>query len=115
MIIGSVLLVTIGSPEWFTPADYETDALITLFALAIVFGLFFVFAISKVAEARRRPTYSAKMEAEVAEALDRIDPRGHVMYNGEYWAAEAEEPIEAGEMVEVVGKERMVLKVRRRG
>jgi membrane-bound serine protease (ClpP class) len=55
------------------------------------------------------------MNREVAEALDRIDPRGHVMYNGEYWAAEAEEPIEAGETVEVVGKERMVLKVRRRG
>jgi membrane-bound ClpP family serine protease len=37
------------------------------------------------------------------------------MYNGEYWVAVSEEPIEAGETVEVVGKERMVLKVRRKG
>ncbi|WP_449384936.1 NfeD family protein [Candidatus Methanocrinis natronophilus] len=68
-----------------------------------------------MAEARRRPTYSAKMEEEVAEAMDRIDPRGHVMYNGERWVAVSEEPIEAGETVEVVGKERMVLKVRGKG
>ena len=115
MVIGSVLLVPIGSPEWYTPASYKRDAFVALVAPTIVIGAFFVFALYKVAEARRRPTYSAKMEAEVAEALDRIDPRGHVMYNGEYWAAEAEEPIEAGEMVEVVGKERMVLKVRRKG
>jgi membrane-bound serine protease (ClpP class) len=115
MIIGSVLLVPIGSPEWSTPADYKMDALITLLVPSIVMGLFFVFAIYKVAEARRRPTYSARMEKEVAEALDRIDPRGHVMYNGEYWVAVSEEPIEAGETVEVVGKERMVLKVRRKG
>ena len=115
MIIGSVLLVPIGSPEWYTPADYKMDALITLLVPSIVMGLFFVFAIYKVAEARRRPTYSARMEKEVAEALDRIDPRGHVMYNGEYWVAVSEEPIEAGETVEVVGKERMVLKVRRKG
>ncbi|MDF0590129.1 NfeD family protein [Methanotrichaceae archaeon Mx] len=81
----------------------------------MVFGLFSVFAIYKVAEARRRPTYSAKMEEEVAEAMDRIDPRGHVMYNGERWVAVSEEPIEAGETVEVVGKERMVLKVRGKG
>jgi len=114
MIIGSVLLVPIGSPEWSTPAEYKMDALIALLVPSIVMGLFFVFAIYKVAEARRRPTYSARMEKEVAEALDRIDPRGHVMYNGEYWVAVSEEPIEAGEMVEVVGKERMVLKVRRK-
>ena len=115
MVIGSVLLVPIGSPEWYTPASYKRDAFVALIAPTIVIGAFFVFALYKVAEARRRPTYSEVMNREVAEALDRIDPRGHVMYNGEYWAAEAEEPIEAGETVEVVGKERMVLKVRRRG
>lgn len=114
MVIGSVLLVPIGSPEWYTPASYKRDAFVALVAPTIVIGAFFVFALYKVAEARRRPTYSEVMEAEVAEALDRIDPRGHVIYNGEYWAAEAEEPIEAGETVEVVGKERMVLKVRRK-
>ncbi|MGC9514494.1 NfeD family protein [Methanocrinis sp.] len=112
MITGSILLVPIGSPDWYTPAEYKIDAFLALIAPTIVIGAFFVFALYKVAEARRRPTYSEKMELEVAEALDRIDPKGHVIYNGEYWAAEAAEPIEAGEIVEVVGKERMVLKVR---
>lgn len=114
MITGSILLVPLGSPDWYTPAEYKIDAFLALIAPTVVIGAFFVFALYKVAEARRRPTYSEKMELEVAEALDRIDPKGHVIYNGEYWAAEAEDPIEPGEMVEVVGKERMVLKVRRK-
>jgi membrane-bound serine protease (ClpP class) len=114
MVIGSVLLVPIGSADWYTPAEYKRDAFIALIAPTIVIGGFFVFALYKVAEARRRPTYYQKMEQEVAEALDRIDPKGHVMYNGEYWVAESEVPIEPGELVEVVGKERMVLKVRRK-
>jgi hypothetical protein len=44
------------------------DTLITLLVPSIVMGVFFVLAIYKVAEARRRPTYSARMEKEVAEA-----------------------------------------------
>jgi len=117
MMVGSVLLVPIGSSDWYTPAEYKMDAFVALIVPSLVIGAFFVFALYKVAEARRRPTYSEVMEREVAEVLERIDPRGHVIYNGEYWAAEAEAeagPIEAGETVEVVGKERMVLKVRRR-
>jgi membrane-bound serine protease (ClpP class) len=114
MIVGSILLVPIGSTDWYTPAEYKMDAFVALIVPSLVIGGFFVFALYKVAEARRRPTYSEVMNQEVAEALDRIDPKGHVMYNGEYWAAESTEPIEAGEIVEVVGKKRMVLKVRRK-
>ena len=114
MIVGSVLLVPIGSPDWYTPAAYKRNAFIALIIPSLVIGGFFVFALYKVAEAKRRPTYYQKMEQEVAEALDRIDPRGHVMYNGEYWVAESEETIEPGELVEVVGKERTILKVRRK-
>jgi membrane-bound serine protease (ClpP class) len=114
MMVGSILLVPIGSADWYTPAEYKMDAFVALIVPSLVIGAFFVFALYKVAEARRRPTYSEVMNQEVAEALDRIDTRGHVMYNGEYWAAEADEPIEPGELVEVVGKERMVLKVKRK-
>jgi len=114
MITGSVLLIPIGSTDWYTPAEYKMDAFVALIVPSLVIGAFFVFALYKVAEAKRRPTYSEVMDREVAEVLDRIDTRGHVMYNGEYWAAESDEPIEAGEIVEVVGKERMLLKVRRR-
>jgi membrane-bound serine protease (ClpP class) len=90
------------------------DAFVALIVPSLVIGAFFVFALYKVVQARRRPTYSEMMNREGAEALDRIDPKGHVMYNGEYWVAESEVPIEPGELVEVVGKERMVLKVRRK-
>jgi len=102
MMVGSVLLVPIGSSDWYTPAEYKMDAFVDLIVPSLVIGAFFVFALYEVAEARRRPTYSEVMEREVAEVLERIDPKGHVIYNDERWAAEAEAeagPIEAGETV----------------
>ncbi|TRZ67007.1 MAG: nodulation protein NfeD, partial [Methanothrix sp.] len=79
-----------------------------------VVGAFSVIALYRVAEARRRPPYIGKIVGEGAEALDRIDPRGHVMFNGEYWVAESGEVIEPGEVVVIIGKERTRLKVRRK-
>jgi len=77
-------------------------------------GIFFALAIYKVAQARLRKPFDAGPAGEEAEALDRIDPRGHVLYNGEYWAAEAVEIVEAGERVVIVAKEGSLLKVRKR-
>ena len=117
LIAGSVLLVPISSPEWSMPADYKQRMLLAMMAPSAVIGAFFVFALYKVAEARRRPPSIGKIVGEEAEALDRIDPRGHVMFNGEYWvaeSAESEEVIEPGEVVVIVGKERTRLKVRKK-
>jgi len=114
IIAGSILLVPIGSPEWFLPAEYKQSMFLALMGPSLIIGAFFVFVLYKVAEARHRPTYAEKMAVEEAEAIDRICPRGHVLYNGEYWMAESDEPIEPGELVEVVDKERMMLKVRRK-
>jgi len=114
LIAGSVLLVPISSPEWSMPADYKQRMLLIMIAPSAIVGAFFVFALYKVAEARRRPPYIGKIVGEEAEALDRIDPRGHVMFNGEYWVAESEEVIEPGEVVVIIGKERTRLKVRRK-
>ncbi|HPE64238.1 MAG TPA: nodulation protein NfeD, partial [Methanothrix sp.] len=57
MIVGSVLLVPIGSTDWYTPAEYKMDAFVALVVPSLVIGAFFVFALYKVAEAKRRPTY----------------------------------------------------------
>ena len=114
IVAGSILLVPIGSPEWYIPADYKRNMLLTLMGPSFVVAAFFVFALYKVAEARRRPAYAEVVAGKVAEAIDKIDPRGHVLYNGEYWTAESAESIEPGELVEVVGKEMTVLKVKRK-
>ena len=50
---------------------------------------------------------------ETAEALDRLDREGYVLFQGEYWRAEAEEPVEKGERVVILAKEGERLKVRR--
>jgi len=114
LILGTVLLVPINSPDWFIPADYKRNMLLALFMPSAVIGVFFVIVLYKVAEARRRPHFSEDVLVDEAEALDRIAPRGHVLYNGEYWMAESDEPIEPGETVMVVGKERTRLRVTRK-
>ncbi|MHC1631817.1 MAG: NfeD family protein [Methanotrichaceae archaeon] len=114
LVAGSILLVPIGSPEWYLPADYKRNMFLALIAPSVIICGFFVLALYKVADARRRPPYSGEIIGEEAEALDRIDPRGHVFYNGEYWIAESNEPIEPGEIVEIVGKVRTMLKVQRK-
>ena len=50
---------------------------------------------------------------EVGEVRDKLSPAGRVFVHGEYWKAEAENEIEIGEKVRVVGVDGMVLKVRR--
>jgi membrane-bound serine protease (ClpP class) len=50
---------------------------------------------------------------EVGEVRERLDRRGKIFVHGEYWSAEGDEEIPAGEKVEVVGAEGMLLKVKR--
>jgi membrane-bound ClpP family serine protease len=46
-------------------------------------------------------------------AATRLDPSGTVFLRGEYWRADAEEPIEANERVVALGVEGLRLRVRR--
>jgi len=49
----------------------------------------------------------------VGVARQRIAPEGTVLIKGEYWTAESEEVVDAGEHVEVTGIEGLRLRVRR--
>ena len=42
-----------------------------------------------------------------------IDPEGLVFVHGEYWQAKAEERLEIGEKMEVVGVDGLVLRVKK--
>jgi len=46
--------------------------------------------------------------------MDRLDREGYVLFQGEYWQAEAEETVEKGENVVITGKDGARLKVKRR-
>jgi len=50
---------------------------------------------------------------ENAEAIERLDREGYVLFQGEYWQAEAEETVERGEKVVITGKDGARLKVKR--
>jgi membrane-bound serine protease (ClpP class) len=63
---------------------------------------------------RRRQTAGvAEMIGLVGRAEDALMPEGSVFVRGEYWTARADQPIAAGERVEVVAVEGMRLRVRR--
>ena len=114
IVAGSILFAPVGYPQWYYPGSYQRSMAVTFVVPSLIMGIFFALAIYKVAQARLRKPFDAGPAGEEAEALDRIDPRGHVLYNGEYWAAEAVEIVEAGERVVIVAKEGSLLKVRKR-
>jgi membrane-bound serine protease (ClpP class) len=53
------------------------------------------------------------MLGQIADVKAKINPAGKVFVRGEYWNAEAEDEIDVGEKVEIVGYEGLNLKVRR--
>lgn len=115
ILVGTVLFVPVSFPNWYLPGDYQRSMLALFVIPSLIFGGFFAFAIYKVAQARLRPPYYQTVEQEegdLATAIDRLDPRGYVSYHGEYWMAEADQPVEKGQEVRVVEKGKM-LKVRR--
>jgi membrane-bound serine protease (ClpP class) len=115
LIIGSIFLVPMGSENIYTP-EFRRLMTLTVMAPTVVFGLFLVFAIYKVTEIRKKKPVIGEIIGDTAQTLDSLGPgkSGFVRYNGEYWQARSEEEIGAKEEVEIIGKEREVLLVRRK-
>ena len=114
VIVGSILFVPTSFPQWYVPGGYQQSMALALILPSLILGIFLAFAIFKVAKARFAPIVSGRMIGEEAEAIDRLDPEGYVLFQGEYWRAEAKETVEKGEKVVIVAKEGARLKVRRK-
>jgi membrane-bound serine protease (ClpP class) len=113
VIAGSILFVPTSYPKWYLPADYQRSMIMAFVLPSLILGGILAFAVYKVARIRFTPPATGRIIGEEAEALDRLAPRGYVQFQGEYWMAESEEPIEKGERVLIVDKVGSVLKVRR--
>ena len=115
LIIGSIFLVPMGGENIYTP-EFRRLLTLTVVAPTIVFGLFLVFAIYKVTEIRKKKPVIGEIIGDTAQTIDPLGPgkTGFVRYKGEYWKASSEEEIEAKEEVEITGKEREVLLVKRK-
>jgi membrane-bound serine protease (ClpP class) len=114
VIVGSILFVPTSFPQWYVPGGYQQSMALAIILPSIILGIFLAFAIYKVAQARFAPIVSGRMIGEEAEAVDRIDPEGYVLFQGEYWRAQAEKTVEKGETVVIVAKDGARLKVRKR-
>jgi membrane-bound serine protease (ClpP class) len=103
-----------GSLLLFEPAGsaYQVSLPVAL-SVAGTFSLFFMFALAKVLQVRRRPAQVGTHTIIGARGLVRRD--GMIAVRGELWQAQAEngEELEPGEEVDVVGIEGLSLRVRR--
>jgi membrane-bound serine protease (ClpP class) len=114
VIVGSVLFVPTSFPEWYVPGSYQQSMALALILPSLILGLFLSFAIYKVARTRFAPMQNDRFAGEVAEAIDRLDPEGYVLFQGEYWRAKSEETVEKGETVVILAKVGTDLQVKRK-
>jgi len=113
VIVGSILFVPTSFPEWYVPGGYQRSMTMTIVLPSLILGLFLALAIYKVAKARFAPPVLGRVVGEEAVALDRLDREGYVIFEGEYWQAEADGPVEKGEKVIIVDRDGSRLKVKR--
>jgi membrane-bound serine protease (ClpP class) len=114
VIVGSILFVPTSFPQWYVPGSYQQSMALAIILPSLILGAFLAFAIYKVARARFAPPMMGHIVGEEAVAIDRLDRNGYVLFQGEYWQAEAEETVEKGENVVITGKEGANLKVKPR-
>ena len=108
-VVGSLILFETGSPV-------VKLSLALVIAMAALTGAFFLFAVGAGIRGQRARiiTGAEGMIGQVVEARTDIGPKGKVFVEGSYWNAVAEgEPIKKGELVRVVGLNKLLLKVRK--
>ena len=98
VIVGSILFVPTSFPQWYVPGGYQQSMALAIILPSLILGAFLAFAIYKIARARFSPPILGNVVGEEAEAIDRLDREGYVLFQGEYWQAEAEDTVEKGEM-----------------
>lgn len=109
LVLGSLMLFK--TPEPALRVSVELITMLSTFTLLVVGFLAFM-----ALRAQRAPVRTGieGLIHEVGTARSPLSPRGKVFVHGEIWDAVAEEPVAAGEPVEVVAVRDMTLAVRRR-
>lgn len=103
------LLMLFKTPEPALRVSLEFIAILAVFSLAVVGGLTMMSL-----RIRRVPVRTGLegMIHELGTARSALAPQGKVSIHGEIWNAVAEEPVAAGETVQVVGVRNLTLAVR---
>jgi membrane-bound serine protease (ClpP class) len=108
LALGSLLLFDTQGSDLIVDRSIVFTAVATLSAFMLAIG-YLVFKAQ-----RRRPTMGLEgLVGEIGEVRVQLCPTGKVFVHGEYWNAEGDADIPAGERVRIVGFDGMRLKVRR--
>jgi membrane-bound serine protease (ClpP class) len=109
LLLGSSMLFKTTEPALRVSRDVALS--VALFAAAVA-GLLVTLAL----RARRLPVRTGLegLRSETGIARSALEPRGKVFVHGELWDARADQPVAAGEAVEILDVEGTVLRVRAR-
>ncbi len=113
---GGIISMTIGSLMLFERGGPLLQLSIAVIVPAVaVTVLFFFFTVKLAIEARRRKPVTGMegLKGETGFATTEINVQGTARVHGELWSAWSEEPIKAGERVEVLSMEGLKLKVKK--
>lgn len=119
LTVAGIISLTLGSLMLFKTGEGQVGiSLQVLITSVLVISGFFILVISLAVKAyRRKPqTGNQGILGEPGRVQQRITPDhpGKVFVHGEIWNAQSDEIIEAGEVIEVIGLEHLLLKVKRK-
>jgi membrane-bound serine protease (ClpP class) len=108
LLLGSLILLGGDTGA----ARVSLSVILTVTAATVAF-FFFVVGAAVRAQRRKPETGEQGLLGETGTAITDLGPSGQVFVHGEYWAAQAEEPITQGTRIVVDRVEGLVLRVRK--
>jgi membrane-bound serine protease (ClpP class) len=112
LTLSGLVAIAVGLVTLFhkAPAPYHTSVWLVA-SVTLVLGGFWAFAMGKAIAVRRSPVVVGPQEIVGMQGVAR--PGGYVFVHGELWRARSDEPIRAGERVEVDRLDGLTLDVHR--
>lgn len=108
LVIGSVFLF---ATDGWKPA---VNPLLALVSSVLYAGFIWLVVFKTLQAAHARPAHDLTvLEGQVGEAKTRIHSDGSVQVAGELWSARSEKPIPEGSAVRVVGRQGLILEVKK--
>lgn len=114
--IGGVISLALGSFLLFDTQDSTIGVDPAIIFTAVATMATFVLAISYLVYRSQKSKATLGYEGlmgQIGDVKARLNPTGKIFVHGEYWNAEADDEIDVGEKVEIVGYQGMNLKVQR--
>lgn len=118
LILGSIFMFS-GGREYLVSNEVYGSLRIAIIVMAVLLAVFFAFGMAAVIKARKKKpgTGREEMMGMKGKVIQTLEPEGMIRIRGELWKAKSKngEKIPAGEEVEVVGVEGLMLIVVRSG